>query len=54
MLKAVLLLLKKRRLNMSHNLNDIFLEYHYEVGLSLGLSHEEAIEYANKKFDESN
>lgn len=37
---------------MSLSQNQVFLEYYYEVGLAMGLSHEEAIEYANEKFDE--
>jgi hypothetical protein len=37
---------------MSHNANQVFLEHYYEVGLAMGLSEEEAIEYANEKFDE--
>jgi len=37
---------------MSHNANQVFLEHYYEVGLAMGLSEEEASEYAKEKFDE--
>jgi hypothetical protein len=37
---------------MSDNTNQVFLEHYYEVGLAMGLSEEEAIEYAKEKFDE--
>jgi hypothetical protein len=37
---------------MSHNTNQVFLEHYYEVGLAMGLSEEEAIDYAKEKFGE--
>jgi len=37
---------------MSHNANQVFLEHYYEVGLAMGLSEEEAKDYAYEKFDE--
>ncbi len=37
---------------MSNTANTAFLEYHYEEGLAMGRTEEEAEEYAYKKFYE--
>ena len=36
---------------MSNTANTAFLEYHYEEGLAMGMTEEEAEEYAYEKFD---
>ena len=37
---------------MSNTANTAFLEYHYEEGLAMGMTEEEAEEYAYNKFYE--
>lgn len=36
---------------MSHLSNTEFLEYYYEEGLSKGMTEDEAVEYAEDKFE---
>lgn len=44
-------IIEKREVNMSNLHNEKALEYYYEQGLEMGMTEEEAEEYAYEKFD---